>query len=138
MTGLASSVGGDPAARTTAAPATGQPHGRTVITARALDRVVRAVSGAALGVEPRRVGADVRDASGLLALDVRAPIRLPSLIDVAADGEVVQRGGGSILQRAESARAEIRSRVEAITGSSIARVVVRVEAAHIEPERRVR
>lgn len=121
----------------TAVPASAPP-GRTVITARALDRVVRAVSGAALGVEPRRVGAQVRDASGLLALEVRAPIRLPSLDEIAASVDVVSRGGGTILERAESARTEIRSRVEEITGSSVSRVVVRLDSAHIEPERRVR
>lgn len=123
----------------TAVPApTGVARGRTTISARALDRVAAAVSADALGVDAREVSVSLTDHAGDLAIDVRSPIRILSLARVAADPHAVDRSGGTILERAAQAQERIGSRVGQLTGSTVGPVVVRLTAAIITPEERVR
>jgi len=123
---------------TIVAPMASVRRGRTRITSKALSRVVSAVTADALDVSAARVGVELTDERGDLALVVSTPIRLVSLNRVAADGSIVQRTGGSVLERSAAAQREIRERVEALTGSRIARVIVRLTGAHITREERVR
>jgi len=117
-------------------------RGRNRITAKALNRVVAAVTADALGVKAARVGVDLSDEKGMLVLTVSTPIRVVSLDRIrtaTGSGEgVVQRSGGSIVDRAAEAQEIIRDRVNALTGSAIGRVTVRLTAADIQLEERVR
>lgn len=115
-----------------------EPRGRNRIAARALNRVVAAVTADALDVDAARVGVDIADEKGLLVLTVSTPIRVVSLNRVQAGSDVVARTGGSVVDRAATAQETIRDRVRALTGSAVARVVVRLTAADIREEDRVR
>lgn len=112
--------------------------GRTRITTKALSRVVSAVTAEALGVDAGHVGVDLADREGALALTVNTPIRVVSLERVQAEKSVVQRAGGSIMDRTTRAQEIIRDRVGALTGSAIGRVTVRVTGVNIQPEERVK
>ena len=115
-----------------------EPRGRNRIAARALNRVVAAVTADALDVNASRVGVDIADERGLLVLTVSTPIRIVSLNRVQAGSDVVARTGGSVVDRAAAAQETIRDRVRDLTGSAVARVVVRLTAADIREEDRVR
>lgn len=119
-------------ARTAAAP------GRTRIAPRALDRVVSAVAADALRVPARHVGVHLDDDAGNLSLRVTTPIGVPTLPRVMDEPNVLDRDGGSVLDRAKNAQEQIRNRVQQLTGSSIARVIVQISGIHIRQERRVR
>ena len=118
-------------------PAGAAQRGRTRITSKALNRVVSAVTADALGVDSNHVGVDLADRDGLLALTVTTPIRVVSLDRIQSDSSVVNRSGGSILDRAARAQGDIRERVTTLTGSQIARVIVKVSGVSIQPEERV-
>jgi uncharacterized alkaline shock family protein YloU len=115
-----------------------EPRGRNRIAAKALNRVVAAVTADALDVKASRVGVDIADEKGLLVLTVSTPIRVVSLNRVQAGSDVVARTGGSVVDRAAAAQETIRDRVRALTGSAVSRVVVRLTAADIREEDRVR
>lgn len=121
-----------------AVAAAAEPRGRNRIAAKALNRVVAAVTADALDVSASRVGVDIADERGLLVLTVSTPIRVVSLNRVLAGTDVVARTGGSVVDRAAAAQETIRDRVGALTGSAVARVVVRLTAADIREEDRVR
>lgn len=114
------------------------PRGRTSVSSRALSSVASAVAAAALGVNARSVGVVLADERGQLELTVTAPIRVVALDRVTRDAAVIARAGGSILDRTTAAQAEIRTRVTALTGHRVARVIVRLSSADIRQERRVR
>jgi uncharacterized alkaline shock family protein YloU len=111
--------------------------GRTRVTAKALSRVVSAVTAEALDVPAGRVGVELADQRGLLALTVTTPIRVVSLDRVLRERGAVERSGGSIADRAARAQDTIRERVTALTGSVVGRVTVRVSGVDIRAEERV-
>ena len=113
-------------------------RGRTMVSNRALNRLVCAVAADALGVNPSTVGAEITDDLGKLALTVSAPIRIVSLTRVHQDPSLVTRTGGTILDRAEQARLQIHRRVGELTGAALSRVTVRLTGADIRPENRVK
>jgi len=117
---------------------TGAARGRTRITPRALDRIVSQVTSEELGVSVRSVGVELNDEGGSLTLSVRAPVRAEPLVRVVDDPSAVARNGGSIVDRAASARSSIRSRVRSLTGSDISRVMLRLTGVEVAPIRRVR
>ncbi|MCS5723054.1 hypothetical protein N1028_13335 [Herbiconiux sp. CPCC 203407] len=127
-----------PTGTAAADPVATGPRGRNRIAAKALNRVVAAVTADALDVKASRVGVDIADEKGLLVLTVSTPIRVVSLNRVQAGSDVVARAGGSVVDRAAAAQETIRDRVRALTGSAVARVVVRLTAADIREEDRVR
>jgi hypothetical protein len=127
-----------PTSTLAADPVAAEPRGRNRIAAKALNRVVAAVTADALDVDASRVGVDIADAKGLLVLTVSTPIRVVSLNRVHAGSDVVARTGGSVVDRAAAAQETIRDRVRALTGSVVTRVVVRLTAADIREEDRVR
>ncbi|MFD1715727.1 hypothetical protein ACFSBZ_14735 [Amnibacterium flavum] len=112
--------------------------GRTRITARALERIGIAVSAEALGVERRGVSVRLDDDGGSLTLLVTAPLRVVGLHRIASDPALVQRTGGTLLERAETAKERIRARVGELTGSQVARVALRLTGVEIRQESRVR
>ncbi len=126
------------AADRSAADRSGADRGRNRVTTKALNRIVAAVTADALGVTAGRVGVQLADEKGLLVLTVTTPIRVVSLNRVHAVPGVVERSGGSIVDRAGRAQETIRERVNELTGSAIGRVTVRLSAADIQNEERVR
>jgi hypothetical protein len=112
--------------------------GRTVISARAIERVVRAVTAEEFGVQARAVSADLTDDAGRLDLAVRTAIRVVPIRRVGEDAGAIDRSGGSIVERAQRGEAAIAGRVADITGSTVSRLSLRFTAADIAPERRVR
>ena len=113
-------------------------RGRTRITSRALQRVVSAVAGEALGVDAAHVDADLTDHDGTLDLAVHAPITVPSIARTREEPRALQRSGGSVLERAAAAESTIRDRVRQITDYDIHRVTIRITDVRISMERRVR
>jgi uncharacterized alkaline shock family protein YloU len=111
--------------------------GRNRIASKALNRVVAAVTAEALGVSASTVGVDLADSRGLLALTVSTPIRVVALGRVEREPSSVIRSGGPILDRVAAAQETIRTRVQDLTGSSIARVTVKVTGIDIRTEERV-
>ncbi|MCS5716383.1 hypothetical protein NVV95_17690 [Herbiconiux sp. CPCC 205716] len=120
-------------------PVAGAPvrRGRNRIASKALNRVVAAVTAEALGVSASTVSVDLADSQGLLALTVSTPVRVVSLSRVEREPSSVIRSGGPILDRVAVAQDTIRTRVEQLTGSTIARVTVRVTGIDIRTEERV-
>ncbi|GLK17799.1 hypothetical protein [Herbiconiux flava] len=112
-------------------------RGRNRIASKALNRVVAAVTAEALGVSASKVGVDLADSRGLLALTVSTPIRVVALSRVEREPSSVIRSGGPILDRVAAAQETIRTRVQQLTGSSIARVTVKVTGIDIRTEERV-
>lgn len=126
---------------TVAAPAPAQQstaRGRTRITSTALQRVVGAVAGDALGVEAKHVDADLTDHGGTLDLTVHAPITVISIARLQAEPGALERSGGSILDRCAAAEHTIRDRVGSMTGYTIHRVTVRLSDIRIKQEKRVK
>ncbi|WP_199176512.1 hypothetical protein [Subtercola sp. Z020] len=128
-----------PAALTPAAPrAVDRPAaGRTRITEKALNRLVAAVAAEALGVSARAVSVDLADSAGKLAVTVRSPLRVASLSRVQDDRTLVERTGGTLLERAAAAQQQIRARATALSGSSIDTVTVRLTGVDIQEGKRV-
>ncbi|MBF4577590.1 hypothetical protein ITJ49_15625 [Frondihabitans sp. VKM Ac-2883] len=112
--------------------------GRTKIASRALDRVVSAVTADTLGIDTKKVSVDMSDDGGSLSLTVSAPIRVPSLLRIENEPGVVDRQGGSLLERAKTAQEQIRTRVQQLTGNQVDRVIVKITGVDIQEERRVK
>lgn len=100
--------------------------GHNRISNQALTSLARAAAGEALGVPAHDVRADWSDDDGLLALSLVTPITVPSLTAVVRDPERVAGFGGSILDRAVAAKAEILRRVTDLSGAQLSRVDIRI------------
>ena len=116
------------------------PHlrGRTTISRKALTRVVAAVSGQILGVPAQEVRVDLSNNGGRLQLTIHSPVRMVSLDRIIADPNVIERAGGTLMERGEQAQQHIGSQVTAMTGYRIAQVIVNMTRAIIRTEARVR
>jgi hypothetical protein len=112
--------------------------GRTVVSARAIEKVVRAVTADQFGVGVRGVSAELTDEAGRLDLAVRTPIRVVPIRRLHEDPSAVERSGGSVVDRAARSEQAIVEQVGAITGSTVSRVALRLTGAEIKQERRVR
>jgi hypothetical protein len=113
-------------------------RGRTSVSSKALSKVVSAVSADELEVDASSVSVDLSDSSGKLVLTVRSPIRAVALGRIVRDGSLVERAGGTLLARTAQAQDVIRSRVNALTGYAVDRVIVRVTGVEIKQENRVK
>lgn len=111
------------------------PRGHTQITPRAMGRVTSAITADALGIAAATPKVDLVDSNGDLALVVSAPIRVDGLS--TSEGGTTSRQR-TVLELAEQAQSDIKRRVNEITGSNVARVVIRITGADIKEERRVR
>ncbi|PPG00674.1 hypothetical protein C5E06_18435 [Pseudoclavibacter sp. RFBI5] len=117
------------------APGGAAQRGTTRLTAKALNRLVSAVAGDALGVDAGSVSVDH---NGKLALRLSTPIRVPSLGRIREQPSSISRSGGPLLERVETAKTTIRDRVQSLSGSSISAVTIRLTGLEIKPEERVR
>ena len=113
-------------------------RGRTTIAARAVEKVVRAVTADQFSVDPKRVSADLTDDGGRLDLAVATPIRVVPIGRVQEDPQALAKAGGSITDRASRGEAAIIEQVGTITGSTVSRLALRITGADIKQERRVR
>ena len=116
------------------------PHlrGRTSISRTALTRVVAAVSGKILGVSAQQVRVELSDDGGRLQLTIHSPVRMVSLDRIVVDPNVIERAGGTLVERGEQAQQHIGSQVTEMTGYRIAQVIVNMTRAIIRTEARVR
>jgi len=105
--------------------------GRTTIAARAVRRVVSAVTADALDVAASDVSVELDDHGGELHVTARAPIHVTPL------GESGRRSSGTLLERLSTAQTTIRTRCLELTGSSIGRVDLRITGADLRERRRV-
>jgi hypothetical protein len=112
-------------------------RGRTDITSRALNRVAAAVAADALGISVSEVRIEFADLDGLLGVGVRAPVRIVTLNRVRSSPGIVQRTGGTLIERAAVAQRIIDERVTHLSGRKIAHVTVRLTDANIQDDRRV-
>ena len=113
------------------APVAADPHlpGRTKITARAVRRVVTAVTADAMEVPTSAVSVDLDDLGGALGVVAKSPVRLTPL------GR--STGGSSLVERLSTAQSTISERVLALTGSDVRRIDLRVTGAQLQQRRRV-
>jgi uncharacterized alkaline shock family protein YloU len=112
--------------------------GHNRISTQALTSVARAAAGEALGVPPQDVRAEWSDDDGLLALSLVAPITVPSLTAVLRDPQRVAGFGGSIWDRAVTAKAQILHRVTELSGVQLSRVDIRISGVAVREGGRVR
>jgi len=110
-------------------PAESRLPGRTKIAARAVRRVVSAVTADALEVPAGDVSVDLQDHGGQLSVTAAAPIRIDPL--GTAGGSLRSARGGTLVERLGTARDEIGDRVTSITGSHVTRVDLRITGAHL-------
>jgi hypothetical protein len=104
--------------------------GRTRVTARALTRVIAALTAEELGVQADHVHVDLDDDEGALAATLRTPIGVAPLR--------VDAPGPSLTERCAAAQQHLRERVPVLTGRRLSRVSVHLTGAVIGTERRVR
>ena len=114
-----------------------QKRGRTIVTPRALNRVVCAVTADLFDIASRAVDVDLSDQNGLLALTIRTPVRVPALNEIRPSAVVPETRDGGLLQRVADAQTTIRERVTALTGSEVVHVTIRVTGIETENESRV-
>lgn len=112
-------------------------HGRNRITARALKRVVSAITADALGVSAGQVSVRLGDAEGLLKVTASAPISVHDLTAPAPSTSTDTGTDGSIVARGAAAQETIRDRVLQLTGSAVGPVTLRLNDAHIQAKGRV-
>ena len=105
-------------------------HGRTVITSRAVRRVVSAVTAEALDAKSSDVSVELTDRDGGLTLVAKAPVRITPL-------GLPSRASGTLLDRLTSAQTTIRERVRQLTGTEVERVDLQITGAELSQRRRV-
>jgi len=113
-------------------------HGRNRVSARALRAVVSAVAAAELKTGAKTVTVDLADDSGSLSLAISAPIGIAPLRSKGLASSAPPAQTPSVIERATAAQNTIRSRVLELTGSTVGTVDLRLTAARIEEEERVR
>lgn len=100
--------------------------GHTRISTGALSNTVQAVAAEAFGVPGADVKAKVHDDGGRLGITLWVSIVVPSLLAAARHPEEVRNGGGSVYDRADTARNTVSERVHRLTGSRVGRIDIRL------------
>lgn len=111
--------------------------GHTRITARALTRVVEAITAEAFGTPSDTVTVALHDVRGRLGITAKVSVRAPSLLQ-AARGDSRTARTDSVYERASRARTVIIDRAGLIAGTQVERVDIRVTGIHRPAEGRVR
>lgn len=111
--------------------------GHNRISTQALTSLAREAAAEALGVHAHDVRADWSDDGGLLALSIVAPVSIPPLADVLRDPVRLETFGGSVRNRAVSAKTSILRRVTELSGSMLSRVDIRISGVRITDGGRV-
>ena len=112
--------------------------GYTSISGKALTRTVEAVAADYFAVPRARVSVRVREDGGLLGIIVSAPLAVPPLAEAARHPDLVPEGGGTVYQRAETARTAIGDRVRRLTGSHVERIDIRLTGTPPAQQRELR
>ncbi len=110
--------------------------GHNRISTQALTSTAKAAASEYFGVPPQQVRVTLRDDRGLLALALSLPIPLPPL--AALTPAMLERAGGTVLERAHAAKPVLLQRVSELTGSRLSRVDIRITGALAVEGRRVR
>lgn len=111
--------------------------GHTRISTAALTSLARMAAAQALDVPPASVRVSWSDDAGSLALSLSSPMSAPSLKAVVEDPDRVERSGGSIIERSLAAKDSILTNVEALSGSKLSRVDIRISGLLVHDEQRV-
>ncbi|HEU4668804.1 MAG TPA: hypothetical protein VFS79_14205 [Arthrobacter sp.] len=112
-------------------------NGHNRISTQALTSLAKVAAAQALGVDAQEVRADWTDDDGLLALSLVAPISAPPLRAAARDPRRLEAFGGSIWERAVSAKAHILTTVAELSGAQLSRVDIRISGVRISHGGRV-
>ena len=112
--------------------------GHNRISTQALTSLAQAAAAESLGVPAHDVRAEWSDDDGLLALSLVTPIKIPGLTAVLHDPARVSLFGGSIWERAVSAKSDILTKVTELSGARLSRVDIRISGAHVTERGRVR
>lgn len=112
--------------------------GHNRISTQALTSTAKAAAAELFGVPPAAVRVTWSDDQGMLALALSLPVSLPALNRIAADPGLVARSGGSVWERAHSAKPLLKDKVTALTGSLVSRVDIRVTGVQLHEGSRVR
>jgi hypothetical protein len=119
-------------------PESGLHRGRTIVTARALNSLVCALTADIFGIAARAVRVDLSDQHGLLAVTIRTPVRVTALTTPGRQPGVAGASGGTLVQQAANAQTMIRWRVTELAGTQVAHVTIRFTGIDTEEESRVR
>ncbi|WP_394941891.1 hypothetical protein [Psychromicrobium sp. YIM B11713] len=103
-------------------PVTGSLAGYTRISRTALNRVLAAIAADAFSLKASQVKAQATDDGGKLAIEVSVPVKVPSLIDIAQDANLLSRSGGDLVAQASAARRVLGARATELTGSTVGRI----------------
>jgi hypothetical protein len=112
-------------------------NGHNRISTQALTSLAKAAAAHALGVDAQDVRADWTDDDGLLALSLVTPISAPPLRAAARGPHPLEGFGGSIWDRAVSAKAHILTTVAELSGAQLSRVDIRISGVRISQGGRV-
>lgn len=112
-------------------------NGHTRVTKAALTHTTEVVVAEAFGVPRRDVRINLADDGGALGVTASVPIPAPTLRQAARNPQDVQRGGGTLFERAEKARSGIRASVARVTGSEVGRIDIRLTGMHPPAERKL-
>ncbi|AIY02828.1 hypothetical protein ART_3229 [Arthrobacter sp. PAMC 25486] len=93
--------------------------GYTSISSGTIAQLVAAIAAEAFNVPRRNVRAGVHDEQGQVSVSLAVPLAMSLMGD-----------GGTVFERAASARAVVASRIHALAGSTVGRVDVRFTGIH--------
>lgn len=124
----AETVGTNPALGTSSCA---QLAGHNRISTQALTSTAQAVAAEVFGVPAQHIRANWTDDRGLLALRLALPIGVPSLARTIRDSSLVDDFGGSIWDRAHTAKALVLDRVSELSGSRLSRVDIRITGIRV-------
>lgn len=111
-------------------PAAPRYAGLNRVSTQALTSLAQAAAAAELGVRPADVRAEWADDAGLLALRIVSPVAIPDLAVVNAPADL-EAWGGSVWERAASAKGRILRSVAELSGTALSRVDIRISGARI-------
>lgn len=98
--------------------------GYTSISAGTMHHLVAAIAAEAFNIPVRDVRAGIRDEQGQVSVSLAVPL----VLGVA--GKLATFDGGTVFERAGSARVVVASRIQALAGTVVGRVDVRFTGIH--------
>lgn len=108
--------------------------GYTRISTGTLQRLVTAIAAEAFHVPAGTVRAGIHDDQGLMGVRLALPLAMGPLTangsKTMANGVTGMDDGGTVFERAASARAVVALRIHALAGSSVGRVDIRFTGIH--------
>jgi hypothetical protein len=111
--------------------------GHTTITAATMRKMVEAVGAESFGVPASAVRASLSDERGQLCVSLALPLVVPALAAAARNPQLVADDGGTLFQRAATARGEIIRRTRELAGTTVGRVNINLTGIRNGTEARV-